>query len=103
NLAEALQDNGANITTIDGMISEEKLTAADIGDADIFILCNLAEATAIPVAKNINPSIQTVVYASDSLPEFVRAQLDLALDPELFTPQVVADELLQVSVDSPSN
>jgi hypothetical protein len=52
------------------------------------------DATAISVAKDANPDVRVVTYAADSLPEFARAQADLALDPALFSPELVADELV---------
>jgi hypothetical protein len=52
------------------------------------------DATAISVVKDIVPGIRVVTYATDSLPEYARAQADLALDPALYAPEVVAEELV---------
>jgi len=93
-LADALEAQGATITRIEGIGSGESLTEAGIEDADMLLITNVDEATAIPVALELNPDLRTVVYSPDTVPEFVRGQLDFALDPALLPPEAVAEELV---------
>lgn len=93
-IADALRAQGASITRIEGIGSGEALDEAGIADADMLVLTNVGEATAIPVALELNPGLRTVVYSPDTVPEFVRGQLDLALDPAVLAPTAVAEELV---------
>jgi Trk K+ transport system NAD-binding subunit len=92
-VAAALDAAGADVSRVDGVATRNSLTAAGIDDADVFVLTDMTDATAISVAKDLNPDVRVVTYATDSLPEFARAQADLALDPALFSPDLVAEEL----------
>ncbi|WP_318568464.1 DUF7126 family protein [Salinigranum marinum] len=92
-VAAALDAAGADVSRIDGIATRNSLAAAGIDDADVFVLTDMTDATAISVAKDLNPDVRVVTYATDSLPEFARAQADLALDPALFSPDLVAEEL----------
>ncbi len=93
-IADALQGQGATVTRIEGIGSGEALDEAGIADADMLVLTNVGEATAIPVALELNPGLRTVVYSPDTVPEFVRGQLDFALDPAVLSPTAVAEELV---------
>ncbi|WP_248895470.1 DUF7126 family protein [Haloplanus halobius] len=93
-LGAALEAEGADVTHIEGLPTGPVLDDAGIADADIFLLTDLAEATAIPVAKDRNPDVRVVVYSHDSLPDFVSGQTDLAMDPDLFGVEMVAEELV---------
>jgi hypothetical protein len=92
-LAAALETAGATVNRVEGVATRHSLSAAGIDDADVFLLTDMADATAISVAKDQNPDVRVVTYATDSLPEFAKAQADLALDPALFSPDLVAEEL----------
>jgi Trk K+ transport system NAD-binding subunit len=92
-LAAALDAVGADVVRVEGDATSRSLADAGIADADVFLLTDMADATAISVAKDANPGVRVVTYASESLPEFARAQADLALDPALFSPELVAEEL----------
>ncbi|SFG46942.1 hypothetical protein SAMN04488063_2150 [Halopelagius inordinatus] len=93
-LGDALLDYGADLTRIEGMATRESLLAAGIETADLLVLTEMDDASAIPVAKEENPDVRVVTYARDSLPEFVRGQTDLAVDPDLLSVDVVAEELV---------
>jgi hypothetical protein len=93
-VAAALEAAGAEVRRVDGVATRRSLAAVDIADADVLLLTDMDDATAISVAKDANPDVRVVTYAADSLPEFARAQADLALDPALFSPELVADELV---------
>ena len=92
-LGDALTSLGVEVARIDGVATREKLLGAGIEAAETLVLTDTADATAISIAKDDNPNVRVVVYARQSLPEFARAQADLAVDPELLTPDVVAEEL----------
>ncbi|TKX75984.1 CTP synthetase [Halorubrum sp. GN11_10-6_MGM] len=93
-LGEELAALGVEIRRIEGLVTAEKLEDAGIADAAYFALTDVEEATGIPVAKELNPGVRVVTYASRSLPEFVATVADLAVDPELLDAATVAEELL---------
>ncbi|MFB6235539.1 MAG: CTP synthetase [Halopenitus sp.] len=93
-LGEALEAEGADVTRIPDVVSAATLEDADIHDADVLVLTDTGEATAIPIAKELNPDVRDVAYAEGSLPESMDAIADLSVDPRLMDPEVVAEELL---------
>ena len=92
-LIAPFEERGASVAHVEGIVTAEKLVDAGIRDADIFVLTNVEEATAIPIAVEENPAVRVVVYSPDTVPEFVRGQLDLAIDPALLDAEVVVEEL----------
>jgi Trk K+ transport system NAD-binding subunit len=92
-LGEALESAGVSLARIDGPGTGGALESAGVGGADLLVVTDVGEATAVPIAKEANPGITAVIYAPDTMPEFVRGQVDLAVDPELLAPDVVATEL----------
>ena len=93
-IAGALTDAGHTAVSVD-VGNRDALVEHGIEDADVFVLTELAQATAISVAKECNPELKVVVYADGSLPDFARRQADIALDPALFDPDAVATELAE--------
>jgi Trk K+ transport system NAD-binding subunit len=92
-IVAALTAEGVAVTSIEGVASGDRLTEAGVEDADLLVVTDVGEATAIPVAKERNPDLKTVAYTPDSVPEFVKGVLDLAVDPELLDAETVAEEL----------
>ncbi|MFB6361524.1 MAG: CTP synthetase [Halobacteriales archaeon] len=92
-LGAALDRNGATISRVDGPGTGESLRSAGITEADLLVLTDAAEATAVPVALDIKSSLRVIVYAPETMPEFVRGQVDLAISPDVLEPDVVAEEL----------
>jgi hypothetical protein len=92
-LSEALAEQGLEIERIEGIPSREALENAGIAQCSLFVLTDVEEATAIPIAKECNSDLQVVIYARGSLPEFASRQTDLLVDPDLLEPAVVAEEL----------
>ncbi len=92
-LGEKLAELGVSISRIEGVVSAETLRTAGIDEVDVLVLTDVEEATGIPVAKELNSSVTVVTYAERSLPEFVAAVADLAVDPGLLAPDIVAEEL----------
>lgn len=92
-LGRALESEGVELTTVDGVASRPALEDAAIHDADLFVLTDVGQATAIAVAKDVNPDVRVVVYDEDSIPEFARSQADLIVDPNLLDASAVAEEL----------
>lgn len=93
-LGDALEARGATVVRIPGIVNGETLAEAGIETATILVLTDLGEASAIPVAKERNPDVRAVSYSDRTLPEYAKAQADLAVDPALLSPDVVAEELL---------
>ena len=93
-LGTALEAEGVETTYIDTPATADSMKTAGLADADLFVLTDLDDATAIPLAKELNPDVRVVVYAHDTLPEFAKGQADLAVDPDLLGPEVVAEELI---------
>jgi hypothetical protein len=93
-IGDALEHEGVDVTRLNGVISRPHLEEAGIVAADLYVLTDTEQATTIPIACDLNDGLRTVVYARDSVPEFVRGQLDLAIDPQLMDASVVADELV---------
>lgn len=92
-LGAALEDRGASVTRIEGVASGDRLREAGIEDAELLVVTDVGEATAIPVALEVNPDLRTVAYTADSVPEFVRGQLDFAVHPDVLPVEAVAEEL----------
>lgn len=92
-LGAALADRGAEVARVEDVATRTSLADAGVERADLFVLTDMADATAIPVALDVNPDLRVVTYATESLPEFARGQADLAVDPALLPTDVVAAEL----------
>jgi len=93
-LRAELEAQGASVATLSGAITQEKLLDARVEEIDIFVLTDVTEATSIPIAVEANPEATIVVYSPDSIPEFVRGQVDLAIDPAVLPATAIAEELL---------
>jgi Trk K+ transport system NAD-binding subunit len=92
-LAAQLRERDAEVTIIDGLADRPALEEAGIVDADLFVLNDTSQATAIPIARDLNDDLRAVVYSRDSVPEFVRGRQLLVVDPDLLGPETVAEEL----------
>jgi len=99
-VGEELSALGATVSRIEDVVSTATLEAAGIGEAAYLVLTDVEEATGIPVAKELNPAVTVVTYADASLPAFVAAVADLAIDPALVGPVVVAEEIAAGDVGS---
>lgn len=91
-IAGAIAAEGHHMERVD-VANRPTLESAGIVDAAVFVLTEVEQATAISVAKDLNPGLKVVVYADGSLPDFARGQADLVLDPALFEPEDIAAEL----------
>ncbi|MFP8889856.1 CTP synthetase [Natrialbaceae archaeon A-CW2] len=94
-LAGALETHDVRVERLNGTdpISRPLLEEAGIVDADLYVLTDVSESTTIPIVRDLTDEIRTVVYDRNTIPEFIRGQLDLALDPELITVEMLAEEL----------
>ncbi|EMA38332.1 DUF7126 family protein [Halobiforma nitratireducens] len=93
-ISPALEAEGVEVRRLEGVVSRPQLEEAGIVDADLYVLTDVDQATTIPIVCDLNDDLRTVVYADRTIPEFVKAQLDLAVDPQLIDPTVLAEELL---------
>ncbi len=89
-----LSAHGVETVRLNGLATGESLDQADIGTAHFLFITDVDEATAVSVAKDRNPDVRVVFYMHDAVPEFVKGQLDLAVDPDLLGPDVVVEELV---------
>jgi hypothetical protein len=92
-LADALAAEDVAVTHVDGIASRPALEEAGILNADLFVLTDVGQATAIPIARDLAEDLRVVVYTGDSLPEFASAMEVLKVDPALLDPAAVAEEL----------
>lgn len=93
-IGAALEAEGVDVTRLEGVISRPDLEEAGVVDADLYVLTDVGQATTIPIVCDLNEDVRTVVYAQRTVPEFVKGQLDIAIDPQLMDASVVADELV---------
>jgi Trk K+ transport system NAD-binding subunit len=91
-MREALESEGHTVTVAD-VGNRPGLEEAGVHDAEVYLLTEMAQATSIAVAKDLNPELRIVVYAEESLPDFASRQTDLVVDPQLLGPEAVAEEL----------
>ncbi|PSQ18274.1 CTP synthetase [Halobacteriales archaeon QS_8_69_26] len=92
-LGGAFEDLGVEVARVEGVAVLDRLEEAGIEDAAVLVLTDVEEASTVPGARSVNPDLRVVVYDGRTLPEFVRPTVDLAIDPELMDPDVVAEEL----------
>ena len=93
-VGEELSALGATVSRIEAVVSTTTLEDAGVDETAYLVLTDVDEATGIPVAKELNPAVTVVTYANASLPSFVAAVADLAVDPALVGPSVVAEEIV---------
>jgi len=91
-IAQALEAAGFDVATTE-VGNRPRLEEAGIHEATLYVLTDLAQATSITVAHDLNEALRIVVYAGGSLPDFATRQTDLVVDPELLAPAAVAEEL----------
>lgn len=93
-LGHALEGAGVEVAHVEGIATRPDLEDAGILEADLLVVTDVDQATTIPIAADLRPELRIVVYDRVSLPEFVSAQTDLAVDPELLGPVDVAEALV---------
>ncbi len=92
-LVAAFEERGVEVGRVEGVAVRDELEAAGVGDADTVVFTDVEEASAVPVARNVNPDVRVVFYTDDAVPEFVKPSVDLTVDPALLDPETVVDEL----------
>ena len=92
NMADALADVGHTPTVAD-VGNRPGLEEAGVHEAEVYLLTEMAQATSIVVAKDLNPDLRVVVYAEGSLPDFASRQTDLVVAPNRLDRDAVAEEL----------
>lgn len=93
NLGGALEDRGVEVAYAEGTATRPALEDAGIVEADLLVVTDVGLSTSIPIAKDLNDDLRVVVYARESVPEFVRGRAALIVDPDLLDPGTVADEV----------
>lgn len=92
-IRDALDEQGYDVTVIGGLGTAAALEEAGVEDAELLVVTDITESTAIPIAKDANPDIRVIVYSEETMPEFVRGQVDLAISPDVLSPEIVAEEI----------
>ncbi|ELY51770.1 MULTISPECIES: DUF7126 family protein [Natronococcus] len=93
-IGDALEAEGVDVARVGGVLSRPTLEEAGALEADLYVLTDVDQATTIPIVCDLNDDIRTVAYGERTVPEFVRGQLDLAIDPQLMDAALVAEELV---------
>ena len=93
-LGAALADRGADVSRAAGTATRPALEDAGIVDADVLVVTDAGLATSVPIAVDLNPDLRVVVYARESVPEFLRGQAGHIVDPDLLGPDAVAEEIV---------
>lgn len=93
-LGTALEALEIDVTRLTGPVTGDALADAGIDQADLLVVTDVGEATLIPIAKDVNPRVRVVIYSPESMPEFVRGQVDFAVAPDVLNPSIVAEELV---------
>lgn len=96
-IGEALAEAGAAVVRLDGLITADALDDAGLREADVFVLTDPAEATAIPLARELRPDLRIVVYAEEAIPPFATHLADLIIDPAAIDQAVVVEEILETA------
>lgn len=91
-ISAAIESEGYEVERID-VANRPALEEAGIHEVKTYVLTEVEQATSISVAKDLNTDVKVIVYSDGSLPDFARGQADLALDPALFEPSDIAEEL----------
>ena len=92
-IREALAEEGVDVTHVEGTVTRPDLEDAGILETDLYVLTDVGQSTTVPIVRDLTDEIRTVVYDRRRIPEFVRGQVDLAIDPAIATPALVAEEL----------
>lgn len=91
---ERLEEAGATVRRITGPITTSALEEAGIAAADLLVLTDVSEATAIPIARERNGALRIVVLDDASVPDFAAHQADLVLSPGQVDEAIIVDALL---------
>ncbi len=92
-IADALDGEGVDVTRLEDHPTQEALKTAGIADVDLYVFTDFVDATSVPIVRDLTDDVRIVAYASGSVPEFVRGQLDLAIDPRVMDARIVSEEL----------
>ncbi len=93
-VGDALEARGAVVRQAAGTANRPALEEAGIVEADTFVITDAGLATAVPIAKDLNPEVRIVMYCRDAVPEFVKGQAGHIIDPDVLDPATVADEIV---------
>lgn len=94
-IGSALEARGGNVRYATGTANRPALEAAGVLEADTLVVTDAGLSTSVAVAVDMNPALRVVIYARDSVPEFIRGQAGHIVDPELLDPDTLAEELLR--------
>lgn len=90
-LRDRLETMDITVAHLPGNPIGADLEEAGVTEAGVLLLTSSAQASLIPVARELNPSIAVILYTRSRLPAFASAQADLSVDPELIDSTEVVD------------
>ncbi len=93
----ALRDAGFDIIELHKIENISPSDALEISKIDLLIITNVSDPTTILLCKELNPNITAIVYSSEDVSDLLRSQIDFSLDPRLFSPTLLAEELYSTS------
>lgn len=94
-IGASLEQAGASVERVEGPVTAGILERRGIDATALFVLTDPEEATAIPLARELQPDVRIVAYTHTSLPDFATHQADLVVAPNAIDQAVLVEELLQ--------
>lgn len=91
-IADAIESEDHAVERID-LANRPALEEASVHETDVIVLTEVEQATAVPVAKDLNGDVRIILYTKGSIPDFASRQADMLVDPELLDAETVAAEL----------
>ncbi|MFB6284220.1 MAG: hypothetical protein ABEK59_09870 [Halobacteria archaeon] len=91
-IVEELREREVEVVELAG-VGRDELIEAGIEDCSAMVVGDSDFSVQVPVAKDLNPGIETVMV-SDDVPDYVRGSVDLVLSTEVGDPETVADAVV---------
>ena len=92
-LVGSLREEGFAIDRVPAPVTARALEDSGIGEAAMFVLTDVDEATSIPIARELNAGLDVIVLSRTSLPEFASPIADLVVHPDAIDPSMLVEEL----------
>ncbi len=92
-LSLALSNQGFELEEISTLEGIHSSPPDALLNSDLLVITNTSDPTGILLCKELNPNLKIIVYSQDEISDFLRSQIDFALDPQLFPPDLVVEEL----------
>ena len=93
-LGDTLEAAGGTVRRMGRPLTKQRLIDTGVEDADIFVLTEVREATALALVRELTSSVRIVVYSAESIPDFASHLADVRIDPEVLDQGIIIEELL---------